>query len=60
MEGRLQLPRGTAVYRGNGKDWFQDKQYDLAIERYKKAISPGGSNGNAEKRMEKIEQIAGK
>lgn len=40
MEGRRQLPRGTAVYRGNGKDWFQDKQYDLALEMQKKTISP--------------------
>ena len=34
--------------------YYTNKQYDLAINCYKKAIELGGTNGNAEKMIEKI------
>jgi len=43
-----------------GEAYFTNKQYDLALESYKKAIILGGTNGNAEKMIEKIEKEMGK
>lgn len=43
-----------------GEAYFTDKQYDLALESYKKAVILGGTNGNAEKMIEKIEKEIGK
>ncbi|SFN03034.1 CubicO group peptidase, beta-lactamase class C family [Chryseobacterium oleae] len=43
-----------------GEAYYTNKQYDLALESYKKAISLGGTNGNAEKMIDKIEKEIGK
>ncbi|WP_312767674.1 serine hydrolase [Epilithonimonas sp.] len=43
-----------------GEAYYTNKQYDLALDNYKKAISLGGSNGNAEKMIDKIEKEIGK
>lgn len=42
-----------------GEAYFINKQYDLALESYKKAIILDGTNGNAEKIIEKIEKEMG-
>ncbi|ANF52057.1 serine hydrolase [Chryseobacterium glaciei] len=43
-----------------GEAYFTIKQYDLALDSYKKAIILGGTNGNAEKMIEKIDKIKAK
>ncbi|MCX2679389.1 beta-lactamase family protein [Galbibacter sp. EGI 63066] len=43
-----------------GEAYFIDKQYDLALSNYKKAIVLGGTNGNAKKMVDKIEKVKGK
>ena len=40
-----------------GEVYYVNKQYDLALNSYTKAIKLGGTNGNAEKMIEKIEKI---
>ncbi|MNS15720.1 Tetratricopeptide repeat protein [compost metagenome] len=40
-----------------GEAYYVNKQYDLALNSYTKAIKLGGTNGNAEKMVEKIEKI---
>jgi len=37
-----------------GAAYLTNKQYDLALEWYNKAINLGGTNGNAERMIEKI------
>lgn len=43
-----------------GEAYFTNKQYDLALDSYKKAVILGGTNGNAEKMIEKIDKIKDK
>ena len=51
-----EFPKDANIFDSLGEAYFTDKQYDLALESYKKAIDFGGTNGNAEKMIEKIEQ----
>lgn len=49
-----EFPKDANLFDSLGEAYFANKQYDLAINSYKKAISFGGTNGNAEKMIEKI------
>lgn len=51
-----EFPTNANLFDSLGEAYFTDKQYNLALESYKKAISLGGTNGNAEKMIEKIEK----
>ncbi|WP_267402503.1 MULTISPECIES: serine hydrolase [unclassified Chryseobacterium] len=51
-----EFPKDANVFDSLGEAYYTNKQYDLALESYKKAISLGGTNGNAEKMIEKIEK----
>ncbi|WP_284464624.1 serine hydrolase [Chryseobacterium sp.] len=51
-----EFPKDANLFDSLGEAYFTDKQYDLALESYKKAISLGGTNGNAEKMIDKIEK----
>ncbi len=50
------FPQSANVYDSLGEAYFNKKEYQLSIDHYKKAISLGGTNGNAEKMIEKIEK----
>ncbi|WP_260446601.1 tetratricopeptide repeat protein [Chryseobacterium lactis] len=50
------FPQSANVYDSLGEAYFNKKEYQVSIDHYKKAISLGGSNGNAEKMIEKIEK----
>lgn len=50
-----EFPKNPNVMDSLGEAYFTNKQYDLALECYKKAMNLGGTNGNAEKMIEKIE-----
>ncbi|WP_312556421.1 serine hydrolase [Empedobacter brevis] len=52
-----EFPNNASVADSLGEAYLTNKQYDLALEWYNKAISLGGTNGNAEKMIEKIEKI---
>ncbi len=49
-----EFPANANLFDSLGEAYFTAKQYDLALESYKKAIDFGGTNGNAEKMIEKI------
>ena len=51
-----EFPKDANLFDSLGEAYFTNKQYDLALGSYKKAISLGGTNGNAEKMIEKIEK----
>ncbi|GGG45341.1 serine hydrolase domain-containing protein [Epilithonimonas arachidiradicis] len=51
-----EFPKDANLFDSLGEAYFTNKQYDLALESYKKAIGLGGTNGNAKKMIEKIEQ----
>lgn len=51
-----EFPTNANLFDSLGEAYFTDKQYNLALESYKKTISLGGTNGNAEKMIEKIEK----
>lgn len=51
-----EFPKDANLFDSLGEAYFTDKQYNLALESYKKAISLGGTSGNAEKMIEKIEK----
>lgn len=51
-----EFPTNANLFDSLGEAYFTDKQYNLALESYKKAISLGGTSGNAEKMIEKIEK----
>lgn len=55
-----EFPKDANLFDSLGEAYFTNKQYDLALENYKKAIGLGGTNGNAEKMIEKIEKIRDK
>ena len=55
-----EFPKDANLYDSLGEAYFANKQYDLALESYKKAIDFGGTNGNAEKMIEKIQKEIGK
>ncbi|WP_286512651.1 tetratricopeptide repeat protein [Empedobacter falsenii] len=49
-----EFPNNASVADSLGEAYLTNKQYDLALEWYNKAISLGGTNGNAERMIEKI------
>jgi len=51
-----EFPKDANLLDSLGEAYFANKQYDLALESYKKAIDFGGTNGNAEKMIEKIQK----
>lgn len=55
-----EFPKNANVSDSLGEAYFTNKQYDLALDCYRKAISLGGTNGNAETMISKIEKIIGK
>ncbi|WP_333660981.1 serine hydrolase [Chishuiella changwenlii] len=55
-----EFPQNPNVMDSLAEAYYTNKQYDLAINCYKKAIELGGTNGNAEKMIEKILQEIGK
>lgn len=55
-----EFPKDANLFDSLGEAYLTGKQYDSALESYKKAISLGGTNGNAEKMIEKIEKVTGK
>lgn len=55
-----EFPKDANLFDSLGEAYFTNKQYDLALESYKKAISLGGTNGNAERMIEKIENAKDK
>ncbi|PUB30776.1 CubicO group peptidase (beta-lactamase class C family) [Elizabethkingia sp. YR214] len=52
-----EFPKNANLFDSLGEAYFINKQYDLALESYKKAVSLGGSNGNAEKMIDKIKSL---
>ncbi len=52
-----EFPNNASVADSLGEAYLTNKQYDLALEWYNKAISLGGTNGNAEKMIEKIKKL---
>jgi len=55
-----EFPKDANLFDSLGEAYFANKQYDLALDSYNKAISLGGTNGNAEKMIEKIDKEIGK
>lgn len=55
-----EFPKDANLFDSLGEAYFANKQYDLALDNYNKAISLGGTNGNAEKMIEKIGKEIGK
>lgn len=55
-----EFPKNANLFDSLGEAYFTNKKYDLALDSYKKAMSLGGTNGNAEKMIEKIEKEMGK
>ncbi|MCS3531265.1 serine hydrolase [Chryseobacterium sp. JUb7] len=55
-----EFPKDANLFDSLGEAYLTNKQYDLALDNYKKAISLGGTKGNAEKMIEKIEKEMGK
>ncbi|OPB94416.1 serine hydrolase domain-containing protein [Elizabethkingia ursingii] len=52
-----EFPKNANLFDSLGEAYFTNKQYDLALDSYRKAISLGGSNGNAEKMIDKINSL---
>jgi len=55
-----EFPKDANLFDSLGEAYLANKQYVLALDSYKKAISLGGTNGNAEKMIEKIGKEIGK
>ncbi len=55
-----EFPKDANLFDSLGEAYFANKQYNLALDSYNKAISLGGTNGNAEKMIEKIGNEMGK
>lgn len=53
-----EFPKDANVFDSLGEAYYANKQYDLALDSYKKAISFGGTNGNAEKMLDKIYKVS--
>lgn len=51
-----EFPKDANLFDSLGEAYYANKQYDLALESYKKAINFGGTNGNVEKMIEKIKK----
>lgn len=52
-----EFPKNANLFDSLGEAYYTNKQYDLAVDCYKKAIQLGGTNGNAEKMINEIEKI---
>ncbi|WP_291896176.1 hypothetical protein [Chryseobacterium sp.] len=55
-----EFPKDANIFDSLGEAYFTGKQYNLALDSYKKAIHLGGTNGNAEKMIDKIGKEIGK
>lgn len=55
-----EFPNSANTYDSLGEAYFTLKKYDLALKNYKKAITLGGTNGNAEEMLHKIKAIKNK
>lgn len=55
-----EFPQNPNVIDSLGEAYYTNRQYDLAIKSYEKAIELGGTNGNAEKMIDKIVKEIGK
>ena len=51
-----EFPSNGNLFDSLGEAFYNNKQYDLALDSYNKAIKLGGTNGNAEKMLQKIEE----
>lgn len=51
-----EFPKNANIFDSLGEAYYSNKQYDLALECYQKAIELGGTQGNAEKMIEKIKE----
>lgn len=49
-----EFPKDANLFDSLGEAYYTNKQYDLALDSYNKAISLGGTQGNAEKMINKI------
>ncbi|MFS4468039.1 serine hydrolase [Maribacter sp. 2210JD10-5] len=49
-----EFPENANLYDSLGEMYLNNKQHDLALKNYKKAIALGGTNGNAKAMVEKI------
>jgi len=52
-----EFPKDANIFDSLGEAYYTNKQYDLAIDNYNKAISLGGTKGNAEKMIDQIKKI---
>lgn len=52
-----EFPKEANLFDSLGEAYYTNKQYDLALDSYNKAISLGGTQGNAERMIEKIKKI---
>ncbi|MDR2235349.1 MAG: serine hydrolase [Chryseobacterium sp.] len=52
-----EFPENANIFDSLGEAYLANKQYDLALDCYNKAISLGGTNGNAEKMIDQIKKI---
>lgn len=52
-----EFPNSINVFDSLGESYFVNKQYDLALKSYKKAIELGGTDSNTKMMVEKIENI---
>lgn len=50
-----EFPKNANLFDSLGEAYYTNKQFDLALDSYNKAISLGGTKGNAEKMVEKIQ-----
>ncbi|WET50867.1 serine hydrolase [Chryseobacterium indologenes] len=55
-----EFPKNPNLFDSLGEAYYTNKQYDLALDSYNKAISLGGTKGNAEKMIDKIKKETGK
>lgn len=52
-----EFPESPNPYDSLGEGYFVNKNYEMAITNYKKAIALGGTGGNAQSMIEKIEKM---
>ncbi|KZS42448.1 serine hydrolase [Aquimarina aggregata] len=56
----LEFPNHANAYDSLGETYFIEKQYDIALKNYKKAVELGGTNGNAKTMIKKITMLKNK
>ncbi|KZS39295.1 hypothetical protein AWE51_12160 [Aquimarina aggregata] len=52
-----EFPDNANLYDSLGEAYYTNKQYDLALKNYNKAVELGGTNGNAKAKIEEIKNI---